>query len=133
MVHVHTSYIALPVTGQIQIIGTLCICNILLGYLDLRKQVFQATPGLADVQFNVDFVFMEFQPVDLLGYFLRLDTGLLLSPVEDRDTEADGNTRILRRVIINLFQMSVITDQTEGESNISLELVQSLRLNHIES
>lgn len=38
-------------------------------------------------------------------YFLRLDTGFLLSPVEDRDTEADGNTRILRRVIINLFQM----------------------------
>ena len=70
MVHVHTSYIAFPVTGQIQIIGTLCICNILLGYLDLRKQVFQVTPGLADVQFNVDFVFMEFQPVDLLGYMV---------------------------------------------------------------
>ena len=29
--------------------------------------------------------------------------------------------------------MSVITDQTERKSNISLELIQSLRLDHIES
>ena len=92
----------------------------------LYRRKLQDDPALANAE---TLLFMP----DLLGYFLRLDTGFLLSPIKDRDTEADGNTRILRRVIINLFQMSVITDQTERESNISLELVQSLRLNHIES
>ena len=70
---------------------------------------------------------MELQLVDLPGYFLRLDTGFLLSPIEDRDTEADGDTRVLRRVIIYLFQMAVIADQAEGKGDVALELVQSLR------
>ena len=58
LVHIHTGNIPLPVTGQVQVIGTLRICDVLLGYLYLRKQVLQTAPSLADIQFDIDFVFI---------------------------------------------------------------------------
>lgn len=109
----HTGEVSFTISGQVQVIRQLRVPDILFGNGNLCAEIFEPASHLTDIQLDVElFIFLP-ELRDCLCCPLRLHTRFLLSPIKDRNGKADGDTRILRRIIVDASQSLIVTDNAD--------------------